>query len=96
MFLVLSKNDSRILAIAEEVTYQTNGYPVANNVAYYNAIVTEVQEIPEGVEPYTWAYVDGEFVQIVTPEPVEDELTDAISALELLGYSSEMMEVENG
>lgn len=81
MFLVLNKNDSKILAIAEEVTYQSNGYPVANNVAYYNAIVTEVQEVPEGVELYMWAYVDGEFVQIVIPEPVDDpeEIIDILT-----------------
>lgn len=81
MFLVLNKNDSKILAIAEEVTYQSNGYPVANNVAFYNAKVEEVQEIPEGVEPYLWAYIDGEFVQVVIPEPVDDpeEIIDILT-----------------
>lgn len=81
MYLVLNKNDSKILAIADEVTYQSNGYPVANNVAYYNAIVTEVQEIPEDVEPFLWAYVDGEFIQIVIPEPMDDpeEIIDILT-----------------
>lgn len=81
MYLVLGNNDNRIFAIAEEATYQSNGYPVANNVAYYNAIIAEAQEIPEGVEPYTWAYVDGEFIQIITPEPVDDpeEIIDILT-----------------
>lgn len=92
MFLILNNNDDRILAISEEVTYQSNGYPVANGVAFYNAKVEEVLEVPEGVERYTWAYTDGEFIQIVIPEPVEDELSDAITALETLGY----VEVEDG
>ena len=81
MYLVLNNNDDRILAISEEVTYQSNGYPVANGVAFYNVKVEEVPEIPEGVERYTWAYTDGEFIQIVIPEPVDDpeEIIDILT-----------------
>ena len=86
MYLIVSNHEDRILAIAEEVTYQSNGYPVANGIAFYNAKVEEVPEVPEGVERYTWAYTNGEFIQIVIPEP-SDEATesDYINALEELG-----------
>ena len=92
MYLITSNTDNIILAIAESVSYQQNGYPIADDIAYYNASVEEVESVPEGVTPYDWAYTDGEFAQIVIPEPVEDELSDAITALETLGY----VEVEDG
>lgn len=81
MYLVLSNNEDRILAITTEVSYQSNGYPVADKVAFYNARVEEVAEVPEGVTPYEWAYMDGEFVQIVIPEPVDDpeEIIDILT-----------------
>ena len=81
MYLIVSNNGDRILAITESVSYQSNGYPVSNKVAFYNARVEEVQEVPEGVTPYDWAYTDGEFIQIVEPEPVDDpeEIIDILT-----------------
>lgn len=81
MFLILNNNDDRILAISEEVVYQSNGYPVINGVAFYNAKVEEVDTMPEGVSCYFWTYADGEFVQLVTPEPVDDpeEIIDILT-----------------
>lgn len=81
MYLIVSNNEDRILAITESVTYQSNGYPIANGVAFYNAKVEEVESVPEGVIPYDWAYTDGEFIQIVIPEPVDDpeEIIDILT-----------------
>lgn len=86
MYLIVSNNEDRILAITESVSYQNNGYPIANGVAFYNAKVEEVESVPEGVLLYFWAYTDGEFVQLVAPEP-SDEATesDYVNALEELG-----------
>ena len=81
MYLIVSNNEDRILAITDSVSYQSNGYPIANGVAFYNAKIEEVTEVPEGVVPYDWAYTDGEFIQIVIPEPVDDpeEIIDILT-----------------
>ena len=83
MYLIICNDENRILAIADEVTYQDNGYPTVGSIAYYNVKeVVEVDEVPEGVEAFSWAY-DGDYTQIVIPEPVDDptEIIDILTGV---------------
>ena len=94
MYLVIGKGNNQILAISNTLDYQSNGNPVCDEYAIAAVLVDRIEEVetvPEGVIPDYFAYRDGEYIQIM-PLPGTEELTDALNALELLGYT----EASNG
>lgn len=63
MYLIVVKDDNRILEIGKQVDYLDNGYPrlIEKNIAFSNEDVDvyEVQELPDYVEVEKYCY-DGE------------------------------------
>ena len=99
MYIITAKNDHRVLYMSDDLDYQTNGNYLINSgiLAIPPTIcdMAEVASVPDYVVPDQFLYVDGEF--IVNPNYTpheEDVLTDALSALDVLGVDTGA--VENG
>ena len=88
MYVIIGSNNV-VIGIASELNRQTNGNVVCEGYIISNSLIKEVAEveaIPDGVAPFAWAYTDGEFHPLPI-EPADDELADALAALETLGYT---------
>lgn len=91
MYLVIGKENNQILCISKTIDYQSNGNPVGDEFAVAVNLVDRVEEV-EGVPDYVvedlYAYSEGVYTQIEE----NDELADAVAALEILGYTEEANE----
>ena len=93
MYLIVSNDQHFVLGFCEELNRQENGNILCNDYAISTTIIEEILEvdiIPDYVTPMDYILIDGEFIPVSEIPPTEeDELADAIAALELLGVSPE-------
>lgn len=65
-YLLLARDNKRIMFVSETLGYQENGNYLINDgtLAIPPSIceLVEVPSIPEGVEPEKWCYKDGQFI----------------------------------
>lgn len=96
MYLIVAHDDNLILGFCEEISYQSNGNVLCGDLAICTPLIkeiVEVESVPSHITPMDYAYIDREFVPVADiPPTTEEQLSDAVNALELLGYT----EVENG
>ena len=88
-YLILAKEDHRIMHISDTMNYQSNGnYLIYNDSLAIPPVIcdmVEVAAIPEGVEPEKWCYVGGKFVPNANwtpPPPTQDELAQRLAECE--------------
>ena len=93
MYIIVAKDRNLVLGIWDTISYQSNGNFLGPNYAIAKSIVKEVvelEEIPEEVVPLHYSYIDGEFILTEElPPTIEEQLDDAVTALEILGYTEE-------
>lgn len=85
-YLILAPEDGRVLHISDDIGYQENGNYLINGgmLAIPPTIchMVEVEQVPTGVEPERYCYVDGEFIinedwvepDAMTPDEIMDIL----------------------
>ena len=64
-------------------------YALIEGVTIYDVCTTPFEvtpnfswvECPDYVKPYTWEYIDGQFVEIVPPAPPEQPVVDGVQTL---------------
>lgn len=91
MYLIIVKEDNRIMAMGKALDYMSNGYPrlVEENVAFVKEDVNvhEVSEVPSDVIPEKYCYTEADGFYInpnwVEPDPtntygIPDETYHAI------------------
>lgn len=77
-YLILAPTDKRIIHISDDLGYQSNGNYLINNgrLAIPPSIceLVTVDNVPDGVEPEKYCYIDNAFVENPNwSEPVEEE-----------------------
>ena len=86
---VITDTNNVVIGITPELTRQSNGNVVCDGYIVSTTLiesVAEVETIPEGVEPFAWAY-DGEFTLLPTEPTNEATEADYIASLEELGVT---------
>lgn len=90
MFVITNK-DGIAICVSQTLEYLENGYPLVRNGAYAIAspivgdVFADIAFIPEDYEDGEYLF-DGQLWK-ARPETTEELLTDAVAALETLGFA---------